>query len=106
MTFMGRNGTQYVVIAAGGPGDTDRGGCGDAIRRSSSRSRSADRVTTDDAAVSPGLAPRAAARQLRHRRRRGPPCRAERLEQGRQLTEQILHDVPRAAGGNGRREDA
>jgi glucose dehydrogenase len=26
MTFMGRNGTQYVVIAAGGPGDTDRGG--------------------------------------------------------------------------------
>ncbi len=26
MTFMGRNGTQYVVVAAGGPGDTDRGG--------------------------------------------------------------------------------
>src|SRR4029453_13351343 len=26
MTFMGRNGIQYVVIAAGGPGDTDRGG--------------------------------------------------------------------------------
>ena len=26
MTFMGRNGRQYVVIAAGGPGDTDRGG--------------------------------------------------------------------------------
>ena len=26
MTFMGRDGTQYVVIAAGGPGDTDRGG--------------------------------------------------------------------------------
>ena len=26
MTFMGANGTQYVVIAAGGPGDTDRGG--------------------------------------------------------------------------------
>ena len=26
MTFMGRNGKQYVVIAAGGPGDTDRGG--------------------------------------------------------------------------------
>src|SRR5262245_32085190 len=26
MTFMGRNGVQYVVIAAGGPGDTDRGG--------------------------------------------------------------------------------
>lgn len=26
MTFMARNGTQYVVIAAGGPGDTDRGG--------------------------------------------------------------------------------
>ena len=26
MTFMGKNGTQYVVIAAGGPGDTDRGG--------------------------------------------------------------------------------
>ena len=25
-TFMGRNGTQYVVIAAGGPGDSDRGG--------------------------------------------------------------------------------
>ena len=26
MTFMGRNGKQYVVVAAGGPGDTDRGG--------------------------------------------------------------------------------
>jgi glucose dehydrogenase len=26
MTFMGRNNKQYVVIAAGGPGDTDRGG--------------------------------------------------------------------------------
>jgi len=26
MTFMGRNGTQYIMIAAGGPGDTDRGG--------------------------------------------------------------------------------
>ncbi|PYS53805.1 MAG: quinoprotein glucose dehydrogenase [Acidobacteria bacterium] len=26
MTFSGRNGKQYVVIAAGGPGDTDRGG--------------------------------------------------------------------------------
>lgn len=26
MTFMGKNGKQYVVIAAGGPGDTDRGG--------------------------------------------------------------------------------
>jgi quinoprotein glucose dehydrogenase len=26
MTYMGRNGRQYVVIAAGGPGDTDRGG--------------------------------------------------------------------------------
>jgi quinoprotein glucose dehydrogenase len=26
MTFMARNGKQYIVIAAGGPGDTDRGG--------------------------------------------------------------------------------
>jgi glucose dehydrogenase len=26
MTFLGKDGTQYVVIAAGGPGDTDRGG--------------------------------------------------------------------------------
>jgi quinoprotein glucose dehydrogenase len=26
MTFLGGNGKQYVVIAAGGPGDTDRGG--------------------------------------------------------------------------------
>ena len=26
MTFMGSDGKQYVVIAAGGPGDTDRGG--------------------------------------------------------------------------------
>jgi quinoprotein glucose dehydrogenase len=26
MTFMGRNGKQYLVIASGGPGDTDRGG--------------------------------------------------------------------------------
>jgi glucose dehydrogenase len=26
MTFMGKDGRQYVVVAAGGPGDTDRGG--------------------------------------------------------------------------------
>jgi glucose dehydrogenase len=26
MTFMGKDGKQYVVVAAGGPGDTDRGG--------------------------------------------------------------------------------
>jgi quinoprotein glucose dehydrogenase len=26
MTYLGRNGKQYVVVAAGGPGDTDRGG--------------------------------------------------------------------------------
>ena len=26
MTFMGKDGKQYVVIASGGPGDTDRGG--------------------------------------------------------------------------------
>jgi glucose dehydrogenase len=26
MTYMGKDGTQYVVIAQGGPGDTDRGG--------------------------------------------------------------------------------
>jgi quinoprotein glucose dehydrogenase len=26
ITFMGRDGVQYVVVAAGGPGDTDRGG--------------------------------------------------------------------------------
>jgi glucose dehydrogenase len=26
MTYQGRDGTQYVVIASGGPGDTDRGG--------------------------------------------------------------------------------
>jgi glucose dehydrogenase len=26
MTFMGRDGRQYIAIAAGGPGDTDRGG--------------------------------------------------------------------------------
>src|SRR5436190_12143051 len=45
MTFMGRNGVQYIVIAAGGPGDTDRGGTANYPQKLVAFAL-ADRVTT------------------------------------------------------------
>ena len=71
MTFMGKNGKQYVVAAAGGPGDTDRGGT-ELYPQSSSPSRCPVGRTAPRPLVR---------RRLRRRRCRrtscasGPPCR-------------------------------
>ena len=85
MTFMGRDGTQYVVIAAGGPGDTDRGGTEQypqklvafALRHASEGGDHRDGGSRGSAGAVPH-AP-AAARRLS----------AERMALGKTLTERI-----------------
>jgi len=87
MTFMGRNGVQYVVIAAGGPGDTDRGGT-ETYSQKLVAFALGDRVPTMSA-TAPGPAPRAnapAANAVPRPQAPPAPVSAERLEQGRQLT--------------------
>jgi glucose dehydrogenase len=87
MTFMGRNGIQYVVIAAGGPGDTDRGGT-EMYSQKLVAFALGDRVPTMTAPAPPiasmraGGATAAAAGPP-------PPISAERMAQGRQLTERV-----------------
>jgi glucose dehydrogenase len=84
MTFIGRNGAQYVVIAAGGPGDTDRGGAETYPQKLVAFALS-DRVTTT-AAAAPASAPAANARAVAPGSPApAPPVSPERLEQGRQL---------------------
>jgi glucose dehydrogenase/cytochrome c5 len=87
ITFMGRDGVQYVVVAAGGPGDTDRGGSemypqklvafalGERVRpeRTSAAAATSSRRDAPAASVAPPRPPAAIA--------------PERLERGRQLTE-------------------
>jgi quinoprotein glucose dehydrogenase len=88
MTFMGRNGVQYIVIAAGGPGDTDRGGT-ETYSQKLVAFALGDRVPTMSANA-PGPAPRAnapAANAVPRPQAQAAPVSAERLEQGRQLTE-------------------
>ena len=89
MTFMGRNGVQYVVIAAGGPGDTDRGGS-ETYPQKLVAFALGDRVTT--------TAPTAATSSFRQNAKAAAPTEqasqlapisAEHLEQGRQLTERF-----------------
>jgi glucose dehydrogenase len=85
MTFMGRNGTQYVVIAAGGPGDTDRGGTQSYPQKLVAFALG-DRIpTTTAAAAAPALraGPPAAAIA------KPPVVSAERLAQGRDLTQRV-----------------
>jgi len=87
MTFLGRNGVQYVVIAAGGPGDTDRGGS-EMYSQKLVAFALGDRITTTAAAPAPRPAVPAAAVSPR------PPAPVapvspERLEQGRRLTENV-----------------
>jgi quinoprotein glucose dehydrogenase len=89
MTFQGRNGTQYVVIAAGGPGDTDRGGSETYSQKLVAFALS-DRVTTTTSAASPVSVSRAGApAQSVPPPAAAAPVSAERLEQGRQLTEKF-----------------
>jgi glucose dehydrogenase/cytochrome c5 len=90
MTFMGRNGIQYVVIAAGGPGDTDRGGS-ETYPQKLVAFALGDRVQTMTApaaalaAAHANTPPAAASRP----QTLATPVSAERLEQGRQLTEKF-----------------
>jgi len=90
MTFLGRNGVQYVVIAAGGPGDTDRGGS-EMYSQKLVAFALADRITTTAAAAAaPPPRPAAPAAAVSSR----PPAPTapvspERLEQGRQLTARV-----------------
>jgi glucose dehydrogenase len=89
MTFMGRNGVQYVVIAAGGPGDTDRGGTANYPQKLVAFAL-ADRVTTSAPATAAESGARTsppAAAIAQRPQSQGAPVSAERLEQGRQLTE-------------------
>ena len=87
MTFMGRNGVQYVVVAAGGPGDTDRGGTQNFSQKLVAFALG-DRVAPSAAASpSSGGAGVPIAAAARTSAVQSPPVTAERLEQGRQLTE-------------------
>jgi len=90
MTFMGRNGVQYVVTVAGGPGDTDRGGS-EMFPQKLVAFALSDRVTTTAAAAGSASAPaaNAAATAATRSSSQMSPISAERLEQGRQLTEKF-----------------
>jgi glucose dehydrogenase len=88
MTFMGRNGTQYVVIAAGGPGDTDRGGTENYPQKLVAFALN-DRVTKTAAVAAPvprATAPAAAASTPAAQ---PTPVSEEQLELGQQLTERV-----------------
>jgi glucose dehydrogenase len=93
MTFMGRNGIQYVVIAAGGPGDTDRGGT-ETYSQKLVAFALGDRVQTMTPPASPLAASRASAPPVAAIASRAqsdamPALSAERLQQGRELTEKF-----------------
>jgi quinoprotein glucose dehydrogenase len=84
MTFMGKNGTQYVVIAAGGPGDTDRGGTESYPQKLVAFALS-DRVTTTTAGATapraePGKVPAVSAVQ---------PATSVPPDEARRVTERI-----------------
>ena len=85
MTFMARNGTQYVVIAAGGPGDTDRGGTEQYPQKLVAFALS-DRLQTTAAQGAPGAA---AAPAMQSTTQPAPPASAASLEQGRRVTERV-----------------
>ena len=94
MTFMGRDGKQYVVIAAGGPGDTDRGGT-ELFPQKLVAFALSDRTASPSSAAAPVNSARPAA----------PATAAAfaRAEEGKGLTEQqctTCHgmDTIRAAG--------
>jgi glucose dehydrogenase len=93
MTFMGRDGVQYVVTVAGGPGDTDRGGSEMYSQKLIAFALS-DRVTTTTAAAAaPRVSPPGANAPAPAVAARAPspvvPVSAERLAQGRELTEKF-----------------
>jgi glucose dehydrogenase len=83
MTFQGRDGTQYVVIAAGGPGDTDRGGTEQYPQKLVAFALS-DRVKTAPAAPAAAAPPPGVAALART-----ATMTPEALAQGRTLTQRI-----------------
>ena len=102
MTFMGRNGVQYVVIAAGGPGDTDRGGT-ETYPQKLVAFALGDRVTPTAANAAPVPAPRAsapAANAVAAPAGAGRAGLGGTAGAGAPAHGQVLHDVPRHAVGN------
>jgi glucose dehydrogenase len=88
MTFMGRNGAQYVVIAAGGPGDTDRGGTQSYPQKLVAFALS-DRVTASASSAAPAPAASAASGTRTPSSVQAAALSPAQLEQGRQLTERV-----------------
>ena len=88
MTFMGKNGTQYVVVAAGGPGDTDRGGTEQYPQKLVAFALS-DRVTTTTTTTA--ASPTTAAPAARPAPPMPPvaPLSAAALARGREITERV-----------------
>jgi cytochrome c5 len=79
---MGRDGKQYVVIASGGPGDTDRGGTEQYPQKLVAfalSDRAAPAPTTPAAAASPASAQAAT----------GGGLSPQAIQQGRALTERV-----------------
>lgn len=81
MTFMSRSGTQYVVIAAGGPGDTDRGGTEQYPQKLVAFALS-DRGKTAAPAPTSAAAPSARTAQAR-------AMTPELLDRGRRVTDRV-----------------
>jgi len=100
MTFMGRNGKQYVLIAAGGPGDTDRGGTElypqKLVAFALPGPNTASQASTPAANVArsaPG----------------GPPAATSRAEEGKMLTEThctTCHGLGTVTAAEGRSSEA
>ena len=84
MTFMGRDGTQYVVIAEGGPGDTDRGGTESYPQKLTAFALS-DRVRTTTAAPAQAAATASGSTGSAAAATLSP----ERMAQGKAVTERI-----------------
>jgi quinoprotein glucose dehydrogenase len=91
MTFMGRNGVQYLVIAAGGPGDTDRGGTETYPQKLVAFALGGRVTMTTPPPPLAASAARANASAAAGATAETPltPISAERLEQGRQMTEKF-----------------
>ncbi len=83
MTFMGRDGRQYVVIAAGGPGDTDRGGTEQYPQKLVAFALSDGPAASTGAAAGPAVTAKPAAADQTSQ------TSAAMLEQGRRVTERV-----------------
>jgi cytochrome c5 len=90
MTFMGKNGTQYVVVAAGGPGDTDRGGTEQYPQKLVAFALSDRTTTTADPPAAPKPISGVAAAPAPQTAGAGTPmASAASLAEGKALTEKV-----------------